>query len=338
MDLNTVWFLLVVVLIAGYAILDGFDLGVGVLHLWARDDTERRINMAAIGPVWDGNEVWLITVGGALFAAFSPVYAAVFSGFYLALVLLLVALIFRAVSLEFRAKIASPVWKRFWDWGFALGSLVAGLLLGVALANVVRGVPIDSEKNFVGTFLGLLNPYALVVGMTGLVMFVMHGAIYMAMKTDGDLQQRMVRCARIVWLVFVVLFAVSTAATLTATPLVGNGLLGRPLFWLFLVVALAGLAAVPLALRAGRYGWAFVASAAVMVALVAVTGVGMYPNLVTSSLGSDLSLTIYNSASTQKTLAVLLVVALIGVPLVLVYTIVVYRLFRGKVTLEPEGY
>jgi len=191
MDLNTVWYLLLGLLLAIYSVMDGFDMGVGTLSLLARNDRERRIYLNAIGPVWDGNEVWLLTAGGAMFAAFPQVYATVFSGFYLALMLLLLALIFRAVSFEFYSKLDSPAWRKAWGLAFALGSLLPAVLMGVALGNILRGIPVDRAAEFRGTFLGLLNPYSILVGVGALVMFVMHGAAYMVLKTDGDLQNRM---------------------------------------------------------------------------------------------------------------------------------------------------
>ena len=185
MDLNTIWFILVGVLIVGYAILDGFDLGVGVLSLFARNEDERRLHLNAIGPFWDGNEVWLLTAGGALFAAFPEVYATVFSGFYIAFMLLLVALIFRAVSIEFYHQVDSPSWRTAWGWAFGIGSLLPCILTGVAFGNILRGIPLDAHREFTGSFFTLLNPYALVVGVLSLAMFIMHGAVFMAVKTYG---------------------------------------------------------------------------------------------------------------------------------------------------------
>ncbi|MCX7868855.1 MAG: cytochrome d ubiquinol oxidase subunit II, partial [Terrimicrobiaceae bacterium] len=182
MDLNTIWFVLVGVLFTGYAVLDGFDLGVGTLHLFARKDEHRRLFLNSIGPVWDGNEVWLVTGGGGLFAAFPEVYATVFSGFYIPFMLLLVALIFRAVAIEFRSKEAWPWWRGMWDVAFAAASVLAAFLIGVAMGNVVRGVPIGPDREFAGTFLGMLNPYSLFFGVTTVSLFAMHGAIYLAMK------------------------------------------------------------------------------------------------------------------------------------------------------------
>ena len=337
MDLNTTWFLLVGVLIAGYAVLDGFDLGVGVLHLFARDEDERRVHMRAIGPVWDGNEVWLLTGGGALFAAFPVVYATVFSGFYLALMLVLFALIARAVALEFCGAVDAPRWRRAWDWSFGLGSLLPALLFGVAVGNVLRGVPITAEMNWAGSFLGLLNPYAILVGLVSLSLFVMHGALWLRLKATGALADRMARWALRAWSAFVVIYGAATAMTFVSAPHLFAGVTRRPLFWALLVVLAAALAAVPWATRRGKELQAFLASAAVIVAMIGLCAVSLYPRLVPSSLGLDHSLTIYNSSSTPRTLTVMLVVALIGMPLVLGYTAVIYRIFRGKVRAEDYG-
>jgi cytochrome d ubiquinol oxidase subunit II len=331
MDLNTTWFVLFAVLIAGYAVLDGFDLGVGVLHLFARDDEERRVHVLSIGPVWDGNEVWLVTGGGALFAAFPVVYATVFSGFYLALMLVLFALIARAVALEFRAAVDGPRWRRAWDWAFGLGSLLPALLFGVAVGNVLRGVPITSEGEWAGSFVGLLNPYALLVGLVSLSFFVMHGALWLRLKASGALAERMARWAVRAWGAFVVVYGVATGLTFAAAPHLFAAVTRRPLFWLFLVVLVAALALVPWATRRGRELLAFLASAATIVAMIALAAVSLFPRLVPSSLGLERSLTIYNAASTPRTLTVMLVIALVGMPLVIGYTAVIYRIFRGKV-------
>jgi cytochrome d ubiquinol oxidase subunit II len=331
MDLNTVWFVLIGVLIAGYAVLDGFDLGVGVLHLFARAEDERRRHIAAIGPVWDGNEVWLLTGGGALFAAFPLVYATVFSGFYLALMLLLVALIARAVALEFRGAVGAPGWRRAWDWAFGLGSLVPALLFGVAVGNVLRGVELEAGARYTGTFLGLLNPYSLLVGLVSLALFVLHGALYLRLKTEGALADRLARWVMPLWVAFVVLYAAATVASVATAPHLFTVLPGRPLFWVFMAVLVGALAAIPLLNRAGRSRAAFLASAAMIVAMIGEGAVSLYPRLVPSRLGLDHSLTIYNASSTPRTLGVMLVIALIGMPLVIAYTAIIYRIFRGKV-------
>lgn len=338
MDLNTIWFGLVGVLFIGYAILDGFDLGVGALSLFASDDRERRIHINAIGPVWDGNEVWLLTGGGALFAAFPPVYATVFSGFYLALVLLLVALIARAVSMEFRGKVDSAAWRRVFDWLFGLGSLLPGVLLGVALGNILRGIPLNEDFAFTGSFLGLLNPYAVLVGVLTLAFFTMHGAIYLAMKTEGDLQARMQRWAGGAWVAVVVLYCLATLATIFVSPFLFAGLLSNALFWVTLPPLLLALVCVPVLVKAARYGWAFLASSVVVTGMLGLAGISLFPRLVPSLTDLEYSLTVYAHSSTQMTLWVMLVIALIGVPLVLLYTGVVYWIFKGKVVLNEDSY
>jgi len=337
-DLNTIWFALIGVLITGYAILDGFDLGVGVLHLFARDDMERRINMNAIGPVWDGNEVWLLTAGGALFASFPPVYATVFSGFYVALMLVLAALIFRAVSLEFRGKVDAPCWRRVWDWSFGLGSLLPAVLFGVAVGNILRGVPIDAKGMYSGTFLGLLNPYAILVGVVGLVAFVMHGALYMTLKTDGELRERMSRWASGAWVVFVVLYFFVTLYTFFEATHLLDGSFSKPLIWVFLLFLLAAIAYMPMALKAGKYFRAFLSSSVTIGCMIGLAATSMYPMLVPSSIDLAHSLTAYNASSTSRTLTAMLVIALIGMPIVIAYTWYVYRLFKGKPVITEESY
>ena len=338
MDLNTVWFLLIWVLLAGYAILDGFDLGVGVLHLFAHDERERRIHAGAIGPFWDGNEVWLLTGAGALFAAFPVVYATVFSSFYLALMLLLLALIFRAVSLEFRGQVDSPGWRRFWDWAFGLGSLTPALLFGVAIGNILRGLPIEADGTANVPFLSLLNPYALLIGVLSLVMFTMHGAAFLAVKTEGDLQQRMARWASGAWIVFIVLYLAAFAATFFAAPFLFDNVLSNPLFWIFLVLLLAAAAYVPVANRSGMFLRSFLASSVSIASMMGLAAVCLFPRVVPSSLDPANSLTIYNASSTPRTLMVMLVIALVGMPIVIAYTAYVYKAFAGKVGIAEEGY
>ncbi len=337
MDLNTIWFLLVGVLIAGYAILDGFDLGAGVLHLFTRDERERRVMMNAIGPVWDGNEVWLLTAGGALFAAFPPVYASVFSGFYLAFMLLLVALIFRAISFEFRSKVDSPGWRRCWDVAFGVGSAVPALLYGVAVGNVLRGLDMDAS-GVTTTLVGLLNPFALLIGLLGVAMFVLHGATYLGLKTDGALQDRMRHWASAAWVAFIALYAVSTVASYAVAPYLFENWFSNPLTWVFFAVLLASCVAGPAAVRASRFGRGFVASAAATLSIIALAAEGMYPRLVPARPDVANSLTIYNASSTPRTLTVMLVIALVGMPLVILYTVLIYRAFRGKTVLTADSY
>ena len=338
MDLNTTWFILVAVLLAGYAILDGFDLGVGILHLFIKGDTERRLAMNAIGPVWDGNEVWLVTGGGALFAAFPEVYASAFSGFYTALMLLLVTLIFRAVAIEFRSKRPSPRWRQGWDIVFAVGSLGAALLMGVAFGNVAAGLTMDASHNITGGLLGLLNPFALLVGVTTVVLFAMHGAIYLVLKTEGDLQARIRGWVRPLIVAFVILYALTTMATLLWQPHLAERMRAQPIWFLVPVLTMLAVANVPREIFHGREFRAFLSSSAAIGLLVTLIGVGLYPNLLLATNDPAHSLTIVNGASSQKTLGIMLVIAIIGMPIVLAYTGVVYWVFRGKVKLEKTSY
>jgi cytochrome d ubiquinol oxidase subunit II len=338
MDLQAIWFLLVGVLIIGYAILDGFDLGVGVLHLFLKSENERRLSLNAIGPVWDGNEVWLLTGGGALFAAFPIVYATVFSGFYLALMLLLVALIFRAVSMEFRGKVDSPGWKKAWDWGFGLGSLLPAVLLGVAFGNILRGLPINEQGAFTGSFFGLLNPYAILIGALSLVVFIMHGAIYLGLKTEGELQDRMIDVASSFWVATVGLYTLATLVSLFVSPFLFEGMLKNPLFWILFLLLLASLISLPVLLKGKKLFMAFLASATFIASMIGLSAVSLFPRLVPSITDLNYSLTIRNASSTPATLTVMLIIALIGMPLVIGYTIFIYRVFKGKVELTDASY
>jgi cytochrome d ubiquinol oxidase subunit II len=338
LDLPTVWFVLVGVLFSGYALLDGFDLGVGALHLFTRKDEHRRILLNAIGPVWDGNEVWLVTGGGALFAAFPNVYATVFSGFYLAFILLLVALIFRAVAIEFRSKQPMRWWRQMWDVGFAFGSVLSSFLIGVAMGNIAWGVPIDARGEFAGTFLGLLHPYALLLGVTTVALFAMHGALYVVMKTEGELHDLVRGWVNHTIIAFIICYAVTTMATLIYVPHMAARVREHP--WLFSVAVLnmLAIANIPREISQGRDFRAFLSSCAAMLALMTLFGLEMYPNLVRSNPNPEYSLTIYNAASSPKTLGVMLTIARIGIPVVLAYTVSIYWIFRGKVRLDRMSY
>jgi cytochrome d ubiquinol oxidase subunit II len=339
LDLGSIWFLLVGVLLVGYAVLDGFDLGAGILHLAvARSDEERRTVLNAIGPVWDGNEVWLLTAGGALFAAFPAVYATVFSGFYLALILLLVALILRAVAIEFRSKADSPAWRGAWDIAFSIGSLLPALLFGVALANVLRGLPLGADGEYRGGLIGLLDPFTLVVGLLSVAMCTLHGATWLALKTSGELQSRARRSATVVWPAFVGLWVVASVAASAWAP-DRFAAYGSPLAWVAPVVFVAATAAHRVLIgRTGSEGRAFVASAVAIASIFALVGQGLYPRLVPSTGVPSAELTVANAASSDLALGVMLVVALVGMPIVIAYTGYVYWRFRGKVELEEGSY
>src|ERR1700733_14173176 len=275
--LNTIWFILVSVLFTGYAVLDGFDLGIGALHLFAKKDEERRILLNSIGPVWDGNEVWLVTGGGALFAAFPNVYATAFSGFYLALYLLLAALIFRAVAIEFRSKRPEKWWRQTWGVSFSAGSILSALLIGTTLGNLAWGVPIDANGEFAGTFFGLLTPYPLLIGVTTVSLFMMHGAIYGAMKTEGALHDKMRGWAMNCIIFFVICAVTTTMATLLYVPHMTARVHANP--WLFsLVLAnMLAIANIPREFHRGRDGMAFLSSCTAIISLMALFGLDQYP-------------------------------------------------------------
>jgi cytochrome d ubiquinol oxidase subunit II len=338
MDRATLWFYLVGVLFAGYAVLDGFDFGVGTLHLLHRGDEHRRLSLNSIGPVWDGNEVWLVTGGGALFAAFPEVYATVFSGFYLAFVLLLVALIFRAVAIEFRSKQPSGRWRQTWDVAFSVASAVAPLLMGVALGNVAMGIPLDADYEYAGTFLGLLNPYSLLVGCTTVALFAMHGAIYLVLKTEGEMRASAERLVRPTIVAFAILYVLVTMATLLYVPHMAERIKAHPLLFLLPTATMLAVANIPREIFHQRPGRAFLSSSVAIVLLMTLFGVGTFPNLVIASNDSALSLTVHNAASSAKSLGLMLVIATIGLPVVLSYTIAIYWMFRGKVQLGPTSY
>lgn len=339
MDLNTIWFILVGVLFTGYVMLDGFDLGVGILHLFDKDDTNRRIHLNAIGPVWDGNEVWLVTGGGALFAAFPEVYATAFSGFYDAFMLLLCALIFRAVAIEFRSKEKWTLWRKGWDIAFAFGSFLSAFLIGVAMGNITWGIPLNQHFEFTGNFLTLIHPYSLFLGVTTVALFAMHGNIYLILKTEGELQAKLRRWIKITIPIYVVCFLIFNFWTMYECKHIEDALRERaPVLIVLAVLAVLALGAIPREIHKGREMRAFLFSCAQMAFLMILFGVSVYPNMIFSNPNVENSLTIYNGSSPDNTLGFMFVVAMIGVPIVLTYTACVYYIFRGKVKLTEESY
>lgn len=332
MDLNTLWFILIAVLYAGFFVLEGFDFGVGMLlPFLGKDDTRRRVVINTIGPHWDGNEVWLLTAGGATFAAFPHWYATLFSGFYLPLFLLLLALIFRGVAFEFRSKDENARWRSLWDWMIFIGSLLPALLLGVAFANLARGVPIDAEMNYVGGFWNLLNPYALLGGVAAVAVFALYGAVFLSLKTTDELNDDAQMAARRLWAPALLIFLAFAGATYFATDILTT--LGvNPG-----VVPLTAIAAILLAgffIRRQRFGWSFVMLALTVIFAIVTLFMIMFPRVMISSLNPDWSLTIVNAASSPYTLQVMTVVAIIFVPVVLLYQGWTYWVFRKRVTSE----
>jgi cytochrome d ubiquinol oxidase subunit II len=335
--LQVIWFFLVGVLFIGYAILDGFDLGVGFWHLRAKGDDERREMLNAVGPVWDGNEVWLLTAGGALFGAFPAVYATVFSGFYLALMLVLLVLMARAISFEFRSQVASPGWRKAWDVVFSISSTVAIVLFGVALGNILRGIPLDAGGNYTGTFFGLLNPFALMTGVLSLAMLAFHGALYMVMKGSGDLEERARGWAGPAGIAYLVLFLIAGVVTAATQGHLLDNYRAYPLLWTIPVAVLSLIAGALFLHRNGESGRAFLCSSLSIAAIWAQVGAGLFPKMVPALNNPELSLTLSNAASGALTLKAMLIIALLGMPVVLGYTIWVYWAFKGKVDLSQEG-
>ena len=339
MDWQLLWFVLLGVLLTGYAILDGFDFGVGILHPWvAKTDEERRIVLNAIGPLWDGNEVWLVTFGGALFAAFPIAYASVFSSFYLPFMLMLVALIFRATAIEFRSKQAGRLWRRTWDLLFSGASGLAALLMGTAVGGALRGIPIGEHGIYQGTQADLLHPYALGVGALAVAMLAMHGAIYLYLKTEGALQARLVQWMWRTFGLFLVLYLFVTIATLVSVPAAIAPFQQAPGLWAIVVLNVLVIANIPRAIYHQRPGYAFLSSSTTIAALVLLFGAALFPNLVMSTVDPSLNLTIRNASSSISTLKIMSLIAVIGMPLVLTYTGIVYWTFRWKVKLGEFSY
>lgn len=339
-SLCILWFILLGLFLAGYAVLDGFDLGVGMVHPFvARTDHERRISVNSIGPIWDGNEVWLIVYGGALFAAFPEAYATVFSGFYLAFMLALLGLIVRAVSLEFRGKIHSPGWRIVWDWCFFASSLLTTVIFGVAVGNAMMGVPLDPRGLYTGSFIDLLSLYPLLVALLTVSMFALHGILYLGLKTPpGAMHSRVHKSAVGFWIVFFILYLIVSIVTLDRVPGSLANFRIHPWSGIFVATAIASVVAIPIALRAGQTGLAFVASCTTIVSFVALFSMALFPNIVTSNPHPENSLTIFHAGSSAGTLRTMSLIALIGAPLVLAYTAVVYWTFRGRVHLDDHSY
>lgn len=347
--METLWFYIVAVMIAVYVVLDGFDLGTGVLHLFvARNNRERRTVLQSIGPVWDGNEVWLLAGGGALVLAFPRLYASAFSGFYLPLMMVLWLLILRAVSIEFRSHVDSRVWRPFWDVTFSLSSLLLAVFLGVALGNVVRGVPLGDDGYFFtplwtsfhisGDELGILDWYTVTVGVTSLLALTYHGAMWLILKTEGVIRDRTRRIAGMVWPVLLVLIALVTVLTFRIQPHVPERMNGNPVSYLFPLVALMSIIASRSLTGRGKEMGAFLASAAFLALMLVSVVFGLYPMVLPAAGDAASSLTIHNASGPPYAMRVALAWWVPGMMLVSVYTTYMYRQMRGKVKLDPDAY
>jgi cytochrome d ubiquinol oxidase subunit II len=333
MDLNILWFILVAVLYIGFFFLEGFDFGVGMLlPLIGKKDEEKRAIINTIGPHWDGNEVWLVTAGGATFAAFPNWYATLFSGFYLGFFLLLLALIFRGVAFEFRSKIGSPKWRNTWDLLISVSSFLASFLLGVVFTNIVKGVPIDASQTYTGGFFTLLNPLAIMGGLAVMVIFMLHGANFLSLKLTDEMHARAAKAARSFWVTTLALAAVYLIwLVFTTTAFMEKGLVG---------MILPLLAAVALVLSrvfmGKKEGWAFAMTGLTIVFAVSSLFMALFPNVMISTISPDFNLTIYNASSTPYTLKVMTIVACVMVPVILAYQAWTYVVFRKRVKADPK--
>lgn len=341
------WFGMLGILLMGYAILDGFDLGVGILHLFARKDGERRIVLNSIGPLWDGNEVWLVTFGGALFSAFPEAYATVLSRFYLPVMVILFGLIGRAISLEFRGKATASAWRSYWDVSFFLSSLVTTFVFGLVLGNIVRGIPLGPDDEVphagspaegMGSLAALVNPFAIAVGLLAVAGAAMHGSIYLHLKTEGALQARVHRWMWWTYFAFLAAYVLVTVLAITTIDHATANFERMPAAWIVAVLNVLAVANIPRALHGGRPGYAFVSSCCTIAALTFMVAMALFPNLVISSIDPRFNVDIENGASSDATLARMALFAAIGMPLVASYTAIVYWVFRGKVKLDPHSY
>jgi cytochrome d ubiquinol oxidase subunit II len=338
MVLQNIWFLLWGLLWAIYFITDGFDLGIGSLYPFlGKDDPDKRAMINAMGPLWDGNQVWLLTAGGVTFAAFPLVYAVMFSSLYAALMLILFALIIRGVSFEFRHKIDDPKWTKIWDTCIFIGSAAPAILFGVAFANIFRGIPFDQDFIYQGTLLTLLNPYGLLGGLLFLLLFLQHGALWLAIRSQGDLHDRAVRTAKGIWPVLLAVAVVFLVASWFATRLYDN-YLAHPALFVIILLAVAGLLGVKFFLAKQALFRAWFSSAVTIIGCTFFGVVGLFPNLFPSSLDPAYNLTAHNASSSPLTLKIMLFVVLFFVPLVLAYQIWAYHLFKGKVRTEEMMY
>jgi cytochrome d ubiquinol oxidase subunit II len=348
--MQTVWFCLVAIMIAMYVVLDGFDLGAGAIHLWvAKDDGERQQVIRSIGPVWDGNEVWLLAAGGTLYFAFPALYASGFSGFYLPLMIVLWLLILRGIAVEFRGHLTGAIWLRFWDVVFAGASLLLAVFYGAALGNVVRGVPLNDQGYFfealwtnfrVGPNAGVLDWYTIIVGVAALVTLPLHGALWLALKTEGPVHDRSIRLARGTWWIVLVLTIALTAITFAVQPEIPANLAHHPWGYVFPALALAGLAGIAWFMRKHDELKSFLASCAYIVGMLTSVVFGLYPLVLPASTNPDYSLTVDNAKAADYGLRIGLAWWIVGMILVTGYTIHVYRSFAGKVRIgdSEKGY
>lgn len=346
--MEAIWFAIVAMMLAAYVVLDGFDFGAGILHLFvARNDTERRTVFGAIGPLWDGNEVWLIASGGVFVYAFPRAYSAGFSGFYMPLMMVLWLLILRGISIEFRSHQPNPLWRSFWDGVFAFSSTLMAIFLGAALGNVIRGVPLDQTGFFSGPLFtdftpgvrpGVLDWYTVLVGLFTLAILAGHGGLFLAWKTTGAVEARSLAAAARIWVAVAILMVVTTAATAAVRPHLFGTLYERPWVWPLVILVLGSLVSVFACIRRGRELHAFLASTGFIVSMLGATAAGIYPNILVSTLDPAYNLTVYNAASGGIGMQIGLFWWIPALLLALGYFTYLFRQFRGKVEPDPDGH
>jgi len=339
MALEILFYCVLAIAVLFYIVLDGFDLGVGALHLLARTDEQRRIHLNAIGPVWDGNEVWIVIVVGALFAGFPDCYATVLSSFYGLIMGLIAGLIFRASAIEFRSKQESPFWRQTWDVVFSLASILVAFILGLLLGNLIEGIPLNEAHDFVGTYREFFRPYSILVGITAVALCTMHGAIYLVMKTEGEAHAVIRRWITPSIVSFILCYLLVSGFTVWKMPHMTLFFRNNPLFSGIPLLAFLAIFNIPRQIKKGYDGWAFIFSCISIALLVSLYAFGTFPTIVSSTIDPLAnSLTVYNAASSQKTLSILLTIVGIGLPLVFAYGFWIYRVFRGKVRIDKFSY
>lgn len=336
---QNIWYLVLCVSVVFYTVLDGFDLGVGILHPMVKGDTERRTMLNSIGPIWDGNAVWFVIIGGAMFAGFPQAYSTLCSAFYTPIMILLCGTIFRAVAIEFRSKMPSASWRTFWDYVFFLGSLIIAFVIGVLLANLVTGIPLNNEGVFVGTFWGFFTPYTILIGLTSISLFAMHGSIFLLLKTEGAFHTKIRSFVPTTIALFCMLFFLTTVSTLVHFEHMAERFIDYPYLILLPIFAMIAVAAIPRFIAKGHDWYAFVSSSIAIAGGFSLFGVSYYPQMIRSTINPITnSVTLFSASANIMTFKVILTVAVIGVPLVLLYGWWIYRIFRGKVQLDPHSY
>jgi cytochrome bd ubiquinol oxidase subunit II len=331
------WYIVFIAAIFAYAALDGFDIGVGCLHLFAKTDLERRIFLNAIGPVWDGNSLWVVITAGAMLAGFPRAFGALFSALYIPSLFLLFGYVVRSVAIEFRSKHVSTKWRNSWDVVFALASFSLALGFGIMLANMIKGLPLDAEGEFTGSISSLFKPYALLLGIFTTGLFMLHGALYLNMKTTGELKEKIERWLQILAWCFVFIWALITTLTLIYEPIMAEIYRQKPSHYGIVLLGLVGIVGIPFFLSIKRDGFAFLSSFLIIASLLLNYALGTYPDVVKTTTDAY-SLTIYNSSASELTLKILLGFALAGIPLFILYSFYTYKVFRGKVELDTMSY